>query len=74
MKIFILILPSLIFLLPCNLTAQQPQWETYMGKYENGPGSTIVDMAVKNAAPVKDMPLLLVTGILLVPLFYRNLL
>jgi len=63
MKIPRLILPSLIFLLSFNLAAQQPQWETYMGQYENGPGSTIVDMAVKNVAPVKDMSYLLATGI-----------
>ena len=45
------------------LSAQQAQWEVYMGQYEKGPGSTIVDMSVKNIAPVKELPFLLVTGI-----------
>jgi uncharacterized protein (TIGR01619 family) len=63
MKISMLVLPPLFCLVPVILTAQQPQWETYMGQYENGPGSTILDMSVKDKAPVKALPFLLVTGI-----------
>jgi uncharacterized protein (TIGR01619 family) len=63
MKISMLILPAMLFLFCITLTAQQPKWETYMGQYEKGPGSTIVDMLIKDKAPVKDFPFLLVTGI-----------
>ena len=63
MKISSLILLTIFCFSSFILIAQQPQWETYMGQYENGPGSTIVDMAVKNIAPVKDMPFLVATGI-----------
>jgi uncharacterized protein (TIGR01619 family) len=62
MKISTLIL-SASFLLPVALSAQEPQWETYMGQYEKGPGSTILDMSIRNTAPVKDFPFLLVTGV-----------
>ena len=58
-----LILSAIFFLLqPIRLVAQ-PQWETYMGQYEKGPGSTIVDMSIKDKPPVKEFPFLLVTGI-----------
>ncbi len=63
MKISILLIPALICLVPIILPAQEPQWETYMGQYEKGPGSTILDMSVKDKAPVKALPFLLVTGI-----------
>jgi uncharacterized protein (TIGR01619 family) len=63
MKIPMLILIALCFLLPITLPAQEAQWETYMGQYEKGPGSTILNMSIKNIAPVKDLPFLLVTGI-----------
>ena len=63
MKISMFILPALFFLLSIALPAQEAQWETYMGQYEKGPGSTILDMAIKNIAPVKDFSFLLVTGV-----------
>jgi hypothetical protein len=34
-----------------------------MGQYEKGPGATIVNMSARNAAPVKELQLLLVTGL-----------
>lgn len=63
MKISRLILLTIFCFSFFILDAQQPQWEAYMGQYENGPGSTMVDMSVKNIAPVKDMPFLVATGI-----------
>ena len=38
-------------------------WWTYIADYEGKPGSTIVDMALKNQAPIAAMPIALVTGV-----------
>jgi uncharacterized protein (TIGR01619 family) len=54
---------ALFLFFTTTLSAQEAQWETYMGQYEKGPGSTIVDMSVKIIAPVKELSFLLVTGI-----------
>ena len=63
MKISTLMLQAVFVLFPLMLSAQQPQWETYKGQYEMGPGSTTVDMSIKPMAPVKELSFLLVTGI-----------
>jgi uncharacterized protein (TIGR01619 family) len=62
MKIPALTLLALLFFISLT-SAQDAQWEAYMGQYENGPGSTMLDMSIKNRAPVKGMSYLLVTGI-----------
>jgi hypothetical protein len=63
MKISTLSLSLLLCLFSSSIAAQEGQWDVYMAQYEKGPGSTLLDMSIKNQAPVKDFPFLLVTGI-----------
>jgi len=43
-------------------TGQTEQWDTYMAKFDGKPGSVLVDMGYKDAAPDSKYPFLVVTG------------
>ena len=45
-----------------NAGAQTEQWDTYMAKFGEKPGSVLVDMGYKDAAPDSKYPFLLVSG------------
>ena len=52
---------TLVF--PFCLMAQEEGWDVYMAQYEKGPGSTVINMALRQVAPVKNLPYILVTGV-----------
>lgn len=59
----ILFIPFIIcFFLVRNVNAQTEQWDTYMAKFGDKPGSVLVNMGYKDAAPDKKYPYLVVTG------------
>ena len=45
-----------------NASAQTEHWDTYMAKFDNKPGSVLVDMGYKDMAPDSRYPYLVVTG------------
>lgn len=55
----------LFFSLACgNAFAQEEDhWETYLAAYEKGPGITLVNMSLKEKAPVKEQGFVLITGV-----------
>lgn len=53
----------LLVLLPGASMAQKEQWDVYMAQYEKGPGSTMLNMALRETAPLKQFPFLLKTGV-----------
>ncbi len=57
----IILFVTLLF--PLALSAQDEYWDTYLAKYEKGPGSVMLNMDLKKIAPVKKLPFLLVTGV-----------
>jgi hypothetical protein len=52
----------LFLLLPCLANAQDEQWDTYMAKFGDKPGSVLINMALMKTAPDKKYPWLLITG------------
>ncbi len=65
----ILALGSLFFLISCNTKSQETQktddsnWDAYIANYENGAGSTTLNMDLKKVAPKTDLPYILITGV-----------
>ena len=39
------------------------RWDVYLAQYEDGPGSTTLNMNLINRAPVKEFPFIVVTGV-----------
>jgi len=62
MKSFIIIQLLTGMLLFSTVHAQEGQWETYMAKFDNRPGSVLVDLSLIDRAPDKRFPYLVVTG------------
>jgi hypothetical protein len=63
-----IIKPAILFLLAYSATvavsAQYAEsWEVYLASYEKGPGSTLLNMKLKEIAPVKSKPFVLITGV-----------
>ncbi|MDN3659153.1 DUF695 domain-containing protein [Ferruginibacter paludis] len=54
---------SLFVTLALNAFSQDDVWNVYMAAYEKGPGSTLVNMTLKDAAPMLRLPYLLTTGV-----------
>ena len=59
--------PGVLLILICcflfsNADAQNENWDTYMAKFGNKPGSVLVDMALIEKAPDKKYPYLVITG------------
>ena len=46
--------------------SQEENWDVYMAQYEKGAGSTMINMSLKEVAPVKQLPYLLSTGVTLI--------
>jgi hypothetical protein len=46
--------------------SQEENWDVYMAQYEKGVGSTIINMSLKNSAPIKEFPYMLKTGVKLI--------
>ena len=40
-----------------QLQAQEENWQNYIATFENKPGSVIVDMQLKEVAPLKQLPI-----------------
>ena len=59
MKFLQIVIYSFLFS-PAN--AQTEDWDTYMAKFGNKPGSVLVDMALIQKAPDKRYPYLVITG------------
>lgn len=45
------------------LSAQDEQWDVYMANYDKGAGSTLIDLSLKDKAPIKPYAYSLVTGV-----------
>lgn len=56
---------ALCLLLACEKASAQEEehWETYMAAYEKGPAITLVNMGIKDKAPVTGQGFLLITGV-----------
>jgi uncharacterized protein (TIGR01619 family) len=52
-----------LFLYSLPSIAQEDSWDAYMAQYEKGPGSTMINMALKAKAPIRAFPFLLKTGV-----------
>lgn len=53
-----------LLLVAANSFAQEEDhWETYLASYEKGPGITLVNMSLKEKAPVKEQGFVLITGV-----------
>lgn len=46
--------------------SQEETWDVYMAQYKQGPGSTLINMSLKEFAPIKQFPYLLKTGVKLI--------
>ena len=46
-----------------QLQAQEENWQNYIATFENKPGSVIVNMQLKEVAPIKKLPIVLVVGV-----------
>lgn len=56
------LLPVFFFFSSAAL-AQSGEWDTYLARYEKGPGSTLVNMALKQQAPDSTRPFLFAAGV-----------
>lgn len=63
------LISALLLLTFCeNAFAQaEDHWESYIAAYEKGAATTLVNMSLKEKAPVKDQGFLLITGITFTP-------
>ncbi len=60
---YIYFLFTIVFsILGLTTNAQTEQWDTYMAKFGNKPGSVLVNMGYKEAAPDNKYPFLVITG------------
>ncbi|MEP7254396.1 MAG: DUF695 domain-containing protein [Ferruginibacter sp.] len=46
--------------------SQEENWDVYMAQYDKGVGSTLINMSLKEYAPIKEFPFLLTTGVKLI--------
>ena len=53
----------ILLLVPLASFAQEEAWDVYIAQYEKGPGSTVLNMSLKQEAPIKTLPFLLKTGV-----------
>lgn len=54
---------SLTLIANKSFTQDNDHWEVYMAQYEKMPGSTLVNMSLKEKAPVQQFGYLLITGV-----------
>lgn len=43
--------------------AQTEDWDSYLDKYDKGQASVVLNLALKNDAPKKDLPFIVITGV-----------
>jgi uncharacterized protein (TIGR01619 family) len=53
----------LLFLLHTMARSQDGNWDVYQAQYEKGPASVFLNMDLIHAAPRKDLPFLVITGV-----------
>lgn len=53
----------LAFCLIPQLANAEPMWLNYLADYDEGPGSTHIDLSFKNTAPLPDYRYVIITGI-----------
>lgn len=60
-----LLLSAVLFLFFLNSSAQElkEEWDTYMASYQRGAGSVLLNMALKEKAPVQTYQYLVITGV-----------
>lgn len=46
-----------------NSWSQTGNWDVYMAQYENGPGSTTINMDLMKLAPNKELPFVVISGV-----------
>jgi hypothetical protein len=51
-------------LFPLVVPAQEANWDMYTATYKKGTGSTLVDLSLKRAAPLHNLPYVVVTGVM----------
>ncbi len=54
---------TLVVVLRVSLIAKEENWDVYMARYKNKPGSITINMALKSVAPVKTLPFVVITGV-----------
>jgi hypothetical protein len=54
-----------VFLLgiPLFVSAQSENWDTYLGEFENGPGSVSLNLGLMKEAPKREFPYIIITGV-----------
>jgi hypothetical protein len=57
------VFPLLLVLVFTTSMAQTGDWDTYLARYEKGPGSTLVNMSLKQKAPDSTRPFLFAAGV-----------
>jgi len=57
------VFPFLLVLVFTTSMAQTGDWDTYLARYEKGPGSTLVNMSLKQKAPDSTRPFLFAAGV-----------
>lgn len=62
-RVFIIV--SLLLNISLPSFCQEEEWDVYMAAYEKGAGSTVLNMAYKAIAPIKEYPFLLITGVII---------
>jgi uncharacterized protein (TIGR01619 family) len=46
-----------------SLYGQQDNWDVYMAQYEKGPASTVLNLSLKQSAPTKGFPFILIAAV-----------
>jgi hypothetical protein len=63
MKHFLFLLFSLLFILKSNCQEIEENWDTYMASYEKGAGSVLLNMSLKERAPLLNYGYAVITGV-----------
>jgi hypothetical protein len=58
-----ILLPLMLLLAVSGIWAQTGDWDTYLARYEKGPGSTMVNMGLKATVPDSTHPFLFAAGV-----------
>lgn len=57
------ILFLIILLIPELLLGQEETWNNYLGQFENGTGSVVLNMDIVKRAPIKALPFIIISGV-----------
>lgn len=53
----------ILFCFSITSFSQNGNWDVYLAQYNNGPGSTVLNMDLVNVAPKDDLPYIVITGV-----------